>query len=233
MPISAWGDRHHASTVRTERPRTWVGPARDDRAAPRGVVVLDPATLDSVDAGIGEGRSLDRYPLQTLSPVVPVGKRAADQLGLGHLAPQRALPVGSENLTVAGTVTAAPRRPEPLSAVMVVPGVGARLPREQAPATSQPQHELTVKVRPGAAQVIGKALPIVLNPRDPGRHDVQVPPSPDEFRTAVQVGLTGWGRRAPPAPRRYRCSPRGPRSSAWRPRHAPAGRGDDGNGVAG
>jgi putative ABC transport system permease protein len=155
------------------------------------VVALDQQTLTAVDAEVGAGRAPDPFAVRTSAPIVLVGKGAAEQLGLGQLTPQRALVVGSQTLTIVGIMTAAPRRPELLSAVMVVPGVGERLLRAQGSRPEQPQHELTVKVRPGAAQAVGEALPYILSPQDPQRYDSQVPPSAAEFRAAVQGDLGG------------------------------------------
>jgi len=90
---------------------------------------------------------------------------------------------------IAGIVTEAPRRPELLSTAMVVPGVGKTLLGALGTMAADPEREVTIKVRPGAAQVIGTAVPNILGPQAPQRYKVEIPPSADQFRAQVQGDL--------------------------------------------
>jgi putative ABC transport system permease protein len=153
------------------------------------VVAIEPATLLAVDARIGAGRGFDPFDVSRSEPVVLIGSGAAAQLGIGTMTADRTVMIGSMHLLIAGIVTEAPRRPELLSTAMVVPGVGKTLLGALGPTAADPEREVTIKVRPGAAQVIGTAVPNILGPQAPQRYKVETPPSADQFRAQVQGDL--------------------------------------------
>jgi putative ABC transport system permease protein len=154
------------------------------------LVGIEPETLQAVDGEVSVGRPLDRFAVAKAAPVALLGAGAAARLGIGHFVPGRVVIVRGMRLTVVGILTQAPRRPELLGSVIVPSTLATRL--AGAAALGQHEalaHELVIKVRPGAAQIIAETAPLMLAPDRLEDLDVQAPPSVESFRRRVQGDL--------------------------------------------
>ena len=154
------------------------------------VQAVTPETIEAVGGVMGAGVPLGEFHLTSDEPVVVLGSGAAAGLGFDPLWTGRSVHLAGQRLTVIGVLTSAPRRPELLSAALVTPGTALSLSRVvSGPGATTLPHEVTIKVRTGAARAVAEVAPLELLPTDPGRLTTEVPPSPAEFRQQVQGDL--------------------------------------------
>lgn len=128
---------------------------------------------------LSAGRMFDGGHSDRADPVVVLGSRAADRLGVNRLDRQPSIFIGDRPYLVVGILGDVQRRTDLLDAVVVPDGTAiARF------GITGPQ-QLDVRTAVGAAQQVGGQLPIALRPNDPTTITLQVPPTPGRLSQDV------------------------------------------------
>lgn len=115
-----------------------------------------------------------------------IGASLARSMSLGPVFAEPTIQVNGQNLTVIGIITKADRDPELLRSVVV----DDRFPVTPRPLNSGPGNSETlvhILAAPGAAQQIGRQLPLQLQPTNPTSVSVQAPPDPASQRTQIEA----------------------------------------------
>lgn len=137
---------------------------------------------DLLGAEIGrltEGRLFDGGHSARADPVVVLGTRAAERLGISRLERQPSIFIGDRPYLVVGILGEVQRRTDLLDAVILPDGTA------QARFGLAGPQQLDVRTVVGAAQQIGRQLPIALRPNDPERISLQLPPVPGRLSQDV------------------------------------------------
>jgi hypothetical protein len=113
-------------------------------------------------------------------PVVVLGPGAAARLRIDRVDNTPAIFVGDQSFAVIGIIDDVERQPGLLSAIVVPDGTARERFGLAAPA------EVQIEVEVGAAQLIGSQAAVALDPNDPTRLRVQVPPEPRAVRAEVE-----------------------------------------------
>lgn len=143
-------------------------------------VVASSGNLLGTELGtLSAGRMFDDGHSERGDPVVVLGTRAAERLGITRLDRQPSIFIGDRPYLVLGILAEVQRRTDLLDAVVVPDGTAvARF------GLSGPQ-QLDVRTAVGAAQQVGTQLPIALRPNDPQTISLQVPPTPGRLSQDV------------------------------------------------
>jgi putative ABC transport system permease protein len=148
------------------------------------IIAASPGLFAASHAAIRTGRTFDSGHEARADPVAVLGPGAAERLGISRVDNLPSIFVGDEALQVIGILEDVERSPELLGAI-VIPSATAR---EQfglaAPA------EVIIDTTVGAARLIGEQAPIALDPNEPTRLEMQVPPEPRAVRAAVEGDVT-------------------------------------------
>lgn len=163
-----------SAAVVTDFPQATVGNLRGDER----VVTVHSAVGDLPAAA---GMEIDG--IARLAPgEALIGASLAQQLGVGPFEAGPAITVNGSIYTVRGVVESSSRLPMLIGEV-VLNDAGLA-------GTSEPgQRQLLILARPGAAQQIGKQLPVALDPYSPESFSVQVPTDPRTLRSEIEGGV--------------------------------------------
>lgn len=162
-----------ASTVKIDDPMARNEFQIDVRAA-------SPGLLDAVKGHLRMGRWFDSGHESRADDVVVLGPGAATKLNIHRVDQQPVVFIGSKPYVVMGILRDVSRQPELLNAI-IMPEATARKNYDYTSASI-----VQIDVAIGAAELIGKQSPIILNPNDPKAYRTQVPPSPDSLRNKVE-----------------------------------------------
>lgn len=144
------------------------------------VRAASPGLFDAVRARLRTGRTFDSGHSDRADAVVVLGPGAAARLGVDRVDHTPAIFIGDQSFAVIGILDDVRRQPGLLSAIIVPDGTAHERMGLQAPASVQ------VEVAVGAARLIGSQAAIALDPNQPGRLHVQVPPEPRSVRASVE-----------------------------------------------
>jgi len=144
------------------------------------VLAASPGLFDAVIAELATGRFFDEGHDERREPVAVLGPGAAARLNINRVDQQPAIFIGDTTLVVVGILEDVAREPSLLEAIIVPNGTARGLFDTGAPA------EVHILTEIGAAYLIGEQAPIALNPNDPEKLRVQVPPEPQAVRSGVE-----------------------------------------------
>jgi len=158
--------------------------SQPDSARTVSVLAATPGGLEAMGLQIHEGRLFDIFHHARAEHVAVIGVGVARRLDLARVADRPAIVIDDIPYTVIGVITSSRRRPEAVLSVIV--------PSSTAVA-SMPDggnvREVLVEVAPGAAEVVGRQLPLALTPLEPDRLLITVPPSPENLRADIDTDL--------------------------------------------
>lgn len=112
-------------------------------------------------------------------PVVVLGHRAAERLGVSRIDIQPSVFIGDRPYLVVGILGGVERRTDLLDSVILPDGTAFARFDLTAPA------QVDIRTVVGAAQQVGAQAPIALRPNDPQLVDTQVPPKPGRLAENV------------------------------------------------
>jgi putative ABC transport system permease protein len=150
------------------------------------VVAATPGMFRSVAAKETAGASFNVVDNRLRARVAVLGVSAASSLGMTNIDGESAVYLDGIPFTVVGIVSKLSGAPSLLADVII-------------PATTATQYwgrpvtgsQLNVEVRPGAAQVVSKELPVLLNPGDPKRLSVVTNSSNLAVQETINRDLSG------------------------------------------
>jgi ABC-type antimicrobial peptide transport system permease subunit len=159
----------------------------------RGTPVLDPTApgtneipvlttspdLPLMARSTVEGRYFDRFHDERGEAVAVLGASAARALGVSGVALQPAVFINERPVVVIGIMNATATRPELLDSVLVPDGFARRHLGVAGP------EQVLIRTRVGAAEVVGKQVPLALRPDRVADLQVVVPPTPTFTRDQV------------------------------------------------
>ncbi len=163
-----------------------------------GVLLNDPTGAEQVDldvyatsagllqaagGSVSTGRFFDVGHDHRADPVVVLGKRAAERLGITRVDHGPVIFIGERAFTVIGIVEQAGSRPELLDAVIMPYGVATVAYGLESP------DEVEVRTVLGAAQQVAGQAAIAASPNDPTAVRVTAPPPPGSLGSDVQADL--------------------------------------------
>jgi len=147
------------------------------------VEAASPELFTAVRARLRVGRLPDGGHGARQDRVAVLGPNAAQQLGVGPLAPLPAVRIGDHVFLVIGILDGVGRKHELLSAVILPEGTARQLYRLGAP------ESLVVETRVGAAPLLARQVPVALQPGDPSGLKVASPEQPQQIRAGVRSDL--------------------------------------------
>lgn len=148
------------------------------------IYAATPGTLIAADVELRAGRLFDQFHYAREERVAILGSAAADRLGVSRLDHLPAVFVGSHAYSVVGVAASIDRRPD-VNLGVLLPGSTANA---DLPLSGNP-HEVLVKIQPGAGEIIGQQLPLVVGPHQIERYHVTVPPDPTGLRSQIESDL--------------------------------------------
>ncbi|NYE75209.1 putative ABC transport system permease protein [Microlunatus parietis] len=163
-----------------------------------GVLLNDPAGSEQIDldvyatsadllraagGSISVGRSFDAGHDRRADPVVVLGSRAAERLGITRVDQRPVIFIGDHPYSVIGIVGDAGSRPELLDSVIIPYQVAVDRYGLDAP------EQVEVKTVLGAAQQVAGQAAIAASPNDPTQVRVTAPPPPGSLGSDVQADL--------------------------------------------
>ena len=144
------------------------------------VLATSPGLFDAVYADLATGRFFDAGHDARREPVAVLGPGAAARLNINRVDQQPAIFIGDATLAVVGILDDVAREPSLLEAIIIPNGTARELFGTGAPA------EVHIRTEIGAAYLIGEQAPIALNPNEPEKLRVRVPPEPRAVRSGVE-----------------------------------------------
>lgn len=144
------------------------------------VFAVSPGAFEAVSAVIAAGRWFDAGHAARADPVLVLGSRAAERLGITGIEHQPAVWIGGRPFAVLGIVSEAARHTELVDSVAIPEPTAAAWFGWQGPS------DLALRTAAGAAGVVAHQAPIALSPNAPELVDAAAPPPPDRLRRAVQ-----------------------------------------------
>ncbi len=164
-------------------------PTRALRDAPRSLslpfIAVGPGALAAMKPTMASGYGLQAWHHDQAARVAILGSAAATRLEVSDVRLPRAVWVGDVSLTVVGVLEDIARHPEVLLGVLVPASTAEDLWSEV-----ETPKQILIDTDPGAAQVVGRQLAVTLQPADPDRFIVDVPPDPERLRAVVSAELT-------------------------------------------
>lgn len=150
-----------------------------------GVVDLDvyatsADVLTAITGSLSVGRYFDVGHDQRSDPVVVLGSRAAERLGISRVDHRPTIFIGDRAFTAIGILDKAGSRPVLLDSVIMPNGVAEDLYGLSSPA------EVEIRTMLGAAQQVGGQSAIAASPNDPTSVRVTAPPPPGSLGTDVR-----------------------------------------------
>lgn len=128
---------------------------------------------------LAAGRMFDVGHGERADPVVVLGHRAAERLGVTRIDIQPSVFIGDRPYLVVGILAGVERRTDLLDSVILPDGTAYARFTLAAPA------QVDIRTAVGAAQQVGAQAPIALRPNDPALIDTQVPPKPGRLAENV------------------------------------------------
>lgn len=153
------------------------------QTAPPAVVAASPELLQTVQGRVQTGRFFDEGHDQRGDRVVVLGKNAAKKLGINRVSGQPAIFINDRAYTVIGILDKVGTRDSLLDAV-IVPINTARAELDLATSES-----LDIRIAIGAGPVVGKQIPIALNPNAPDSFKVSAPGGENELQKSVEADV--------------------------------------------
>jgi len=144
-----------------------------------GITAATPGYLATIGAAVSEGRLYGQFQQDTTQPVCVLGAAAARSLGITNLTGNPAVFINGIPVTVIGIIgSSAYQRETALSNAFVPSSLAIRLwgnPQARVNPAS-----VFIVTALGAAGQVGAEAPYAINPEDPARYQVNVPPNPDQ-----------------------------------------------------
>lgn len=128
---------------------------------------------------LAAGRMFDDGHGERADPVVVLGRRAAERLGVTRIDIQPSVFIGDRPYLVVGILDGVERRTDLLDSVILPDGTAYARFDLAAPA------QVDIRTVIGAAQQVGGQVPVALRPNDPELIDAQVPPRPGRLAENV------------------------------------------------
>lgn len=151
--------------------------------APPPVVAASPELLQTVQGRVQTGRFFDSGHNSRRDRVVVLGKNAAKKLGINRVSGQPAIFINDRAYTVIGIVDKVGTRDALLDSV-IVPIETARSELDLGAPDS-----LDIRIAIGAGPVVGKQIPIALNPNTPDTFKVSAPGGENELQKSVEADV--------------------------------------------
>jgi len=139
--------------------------------------------LRAAQGSIRTGRWFDAGHDRRGDPVVVLGERAAERLGISRVDHGPVIFIGDRAFTVIGIVDDGGSRPELLDAVIMPDGVAADVYGLDGP------DQVEIRTVLGAAQQVAGQAAIAASPNDPTQVRVTAPPPPGNLGSEVQADL--------------------------------------------
>lgn len=147
------------------------------------VSAASPGLFDAVRAELATGRYFDAGHDERGDEVAVLGTYAAERLGLNRVDSQPSVFIGDRAFTVIGILDSVEARAELQDAVVIPEGTARELYGTTQPAA------LEVRTVLGAAQQVGRQVPIAVDPNNPELYRVDVPPRPGSLRDDVTADV--------------------------------------------
>ncbi len=149
------------------------------------VIATSGGTFDAVRATVRTGRTFDEGHNLRGDAVAVLGPAAAQRLNVTRVDQGPVVFVDEKPLVIVGILADVSRQPELLGAVIVPDGIA----RTRFALASPAQVQVDVSV--GAAELIGTQAALALDPNQPERLRVSVPPSPRGVQEDVEADVNG------------------------------------------
>ena len=163
--------------------RTLV-PAGGQASTELPVAVASPGALATLGVTVIEGRLYDGGMDNRGAPVALLSQQAASSLGINSVDLSPTVYISGVRFTVIGVVKVNLVTNESLAGVLVPPGAASAISGRGTPRT------IIVRTSSGAAQLIGRQGPYVIDPYDPSRVNTAVPIDPSQLHNEVSDELT-------------------------------------------
>jgi putative ABC transport system permease protein len=157
-------------------------PSAPALASPQ-VLATTPHMLEAVGGTVVTGRYFDEGHDARADRIVVLGARAAQRLGVHRVDRQPSIFIGDRSYTVIGIIDEVKRRSDLLDAVILPVGTARQDFRLAA------LEEAHLRMAIGAGPVIAEQAPLFLEPNEPERIKVQVPPASSTVRQNVQADI--------------------------------------------
>ncbi|MFN0029139.1 MAG: ABC transporter permease [Acidimicrobiales bacterium] len=149
------------------------------------VQAVSGGTFDAVRARVRTGRTFDEGHNQRGDAVAVLGSAAAQKLNVTRVDQGPVVFIDDQPVVIIGIVDDVARQPDLLAAIIVPDGLARARFNLAAPA------EVQVDVAVGAAELIGSQAALALDPNQPERLRVSVPPSPRGVQQQVEADVNG------------------------------------------
>jgi putative ABC transport system permease protein len=162
-------------------PNTGLSPA---------VIAASPGYLAAIGAEVSDGRMYGGWQQDQGQKACVLGQGAAYALGITSVRDQAVIFISDVACTVIGIIGHVDREPSAMESVFIPSSAALAI-------WGQPREDLgsipgvVIQTRLGAAQLIARQAPYVIDPYHPSRFQVTAPPSPLQLRTQVSTALNG------------------------------------------
>lgn len=154
-----------------------------------GITAATPNYLTTIGAQVAEGRLYGQFEQRAAEPICLLGAAAARSLGITDLTGSPAVFINGVPLTVIGIIGSSVYQQQVVGDLFVPTSLAVKLWGDPSPQTSPASVFITTTL--GAARQIGAEAPYAIDPQDPGRYQVTVPPDPEQaLGEHVSHGLT-------------------------------------------
>jgi putative ABC transport system permease protein len=186
-----WATGPGGGQTATEVTTLPLGVQTDTQPVQLGITAATPGYLAAIGATVSEGRLYGQFQQDTAQPVCVLGAAAARSLEVTDLTGNPAVFINGIPVTVIGIVgNSAYQQAATISNVFVPSSLAIKLWGNPQPQTDPASVFIVTAL--GAASQVGLEAPYAINPEDPGRYQVSVPPNPDqELGGNVSRSLTG------------------------------------------
>jgi putative ABC transport system permease protein len=133
------------------------------------------------------GRLFDKFHDRDAVPVVMLSASVAREVGVNRVGV--AVFVDGRAYTVIGVYRDVARRPEALAAAIVPYSVADQLVSPLS-AGDEPQRDILIETKPGAAQIIGRQAPLAVRPEAAADLQAIAPPDPRTLRREIEASVT-------------------------------------------
>lgn len=164
-----------------------LGPAdlTRDGSASLPVTAASSGALATAGAAVSSGRLFDEGMDRRHDLVALLGQAAAQQLGITSIALSPAVYISGVRFTAIGIVRSSTLADQLLLGVVIPPGAVKAIPGAE-----NSTKQIIVRTQPGAAQLVGREGPYVVDPYDPGGISSEVPVDPTQLRNQVNGEVT-------------------------------------------
>lgn len=186
--VATLGGVEHAGVTWSlaNQPQVRNALSRGAREPKLPVVVASPGYLAAVEPVMQLGRTYDTGHAQRGDRVAVLGRAAAAQLGISHLAGQPAVFVDETPFTVVGILDDVKRQPDLLMSVIISTQTATHI---WGPPTEGSKATLLAATRIGAATSVYRDITLAIDPAEPQLYTAKEPIDPSTLRGNIDQDL--------------------------------------------